>query len=90
MTSKMITDQDVEQMHPRQAEVLRNVPAQDRAVVLRSAHLMQNMVGGNLSGCLYSSAAEYRRIGAEALARRDRLTNARAMGWTVDEDGHRI
>lgn len=88
--SNIISDAEVEQMHPRQAQILRTIPAADRAVVLRSAHLMQNMTGGNLSGALWSSASEYRRIGAAALARKDRITNARAMGWTVDEDGHRI
>jgi hypothetical protein len=70
--------------------VLATIPQEDRAVVCASARLMQNMVGGIFSGCLWSSAAEYRRIGAEALARKDRLTNAHAMGWVVDADGHRV
>jgi hypothetical protein len=83
-------DDDLAGRHPRQAEVLAEIPKEDRAVVASSARLMQNMTGGILSGCLYSAAAEYRRIGAEELAKRDRLTNARAMGWRVDEDGHRI
>lgn len=77
--SAIITDDQVRNMHPRQAAVLIDIPAEDRGAVLRSAHLMQNMTGGNLSGCLYSSAQEYRRIGAAALEARDSETNARAM-----------
>jgi hypothetical protein len=77
-------------MHPRQAAVLAEIPEEDRSAVLSSAHLMQNLTGGILSGCLHSAAAEYRRVGLEAMKRQDRLSNARAMGWAVDEDGHRI
>jgi hypothetical protein len=82
---------DLAGMNPRQAEILVQVPtAEDRKVVLASAHLQQNLSGGILSGCIYSAVQEYKRIGAQALARKDRLTNARAMKWEVDEDGHRI
>lgn len=88
--TNILTDEQVNKMHYRQAEILIQVPAEDRQVVLSSAYLMMNMTATNLSGALYSSAAEYRRVGAEALARKDRLTNARAMGWPVDENGYRI
>jgi hypothetical protein len=77
-------------MHPRQAAVLVEIPEEDREAVFSSAMLMQNLVGGNLSGCLYSAAAQYRRVGLEAMKRQDRLSCARAMRWEVDEDGHRI
>jgi len=74
-----ITDEQVNKMHPRQAAILIEVPEEDRGAVLRSAHLMQNMTGGNLSGCLHSSVQEYRRIGVLALEARDNETNRRAM-----------
>ena len=76
-------------MHPRQAAILAEIPEEDRAAVWKSAHLMQNMVGGRLSSCLHSSAAQYRRVGREEMERQDRLTCARAMAWPVDEDGYR-
>lgn len=77
-------------MHPRQAAVLVEIPEKDREAVLSSAMLMQNLVGGNLSGCLWVAAQYYRRVGLEAMQRQDRLSCARAMRWAVDEDGHRI
>lgn len=76
--------------HPAQVEVLKDIPAEDRSAVESSAHLMQNLVGGIFSGCLWSAAQQYRRVGLEEMQRRDRLSNARAMGWAVDEDGYRI
>lgn len=83
--------EDLAGMHPRQAAVLAEVPAEDRNVVASSARLLMNTSPGwNYSGALSSAAAEYRRIGAEALARKDRLTNAALMRWEVDEDGYRI
>jgi hypothetical protein len=90
MSDYYMSDADVNDMHPRQAEILIKVPAQDRRAVLNSAHLMMNCTGGTLSGCLWSSEQEYRRLGADELAKRDRLTNARLMGWRVDENGHRL
>jgi hypothetical protein len=81
---------DLAGMHPRQAQVLVEVPSEDRAAVASSAHLMQNLTGGIFSGCLQSCVAEYKRVGAEQMARQDRLTNARLMGWNVDEEGRRI
>jgi hypothetical protein len=86
----IMTDEQVNRMHYRQAEILIQVPAEDRQAVLSSAYLMMNMTATNLSGALWSCVQEYRRVGAEAMARQDRLTNARAMGWPVDENGHRI
>jgi hypothetical protein len=75
--------------HPRQAEILATIPIEDRAVVAASARLQGNCCGGNPSSNLWSAAAEYRRIGAAAMARKDRLTNASLMGWPVDENGYR-
>jgi hypothetical protein len=83
-------DPEFATMHPAQAAILAKIPAEDRGVVCSSARLQQNMCGGNFSGNLSSAAAQYRRIGAAAMARQDRFTNARAMGWQVDQDGHRI
>ena len=81
---------DLVAVHYRQVEVLKDIPAEDRSAVISSAHLMQNLVGGILSGCLWSAAQQYRRVGVEAMKRQDRLSNARAMGWAVDEGGYRI
>lgn len=83
-------DDSLASRHPAQAAVLATIPIEDRGMVVASAHLQQNLCGGPLSVNLSAAATEYRRIGAVAMARKDRLTNARMMGWTVDEDGHRI
>lgn len=90
VVSYKIDSEKLAKMHPRQAAVLVEIPEEDRAAVLASAQLQQNLVGGNLSGCLHSAAQEYRRVGLEEMKRRDRLSNARAMGWQVDGDGHRV
>lgn len=77
-------------MQRRKAAVLATIPVEDRPAVYSSALLMQNMVGGRISDCLHSAAQSFRRLGREEMQKRDRLTCAHAMGWAVDEDGHRI
>lgn len=80
----IVTDQDLERMHPRQAAVLREVPPEFRSVVASRARLLQNTGGGNFSGNLWNARQEFRNLGgnakaAEELEHRSRRDNISAM-----------
>lgn len=79
--TRIITDQDLERMHPRQAAVLREVPEAARAVVASRARLLQNLGGGNYSSNLWIAKGELERLGgdADALEARSREDNISAM-----------
>lgn len=79
--SNIITDEHVSQMHPRQSEILMQVPVEDRSAVLDRAYFTQNISGGNLSGNLWSALQEYKRVGAVELRKHTKDANARLMGW---------
>ena len=80
----IVTDQDLERMHPRQAAVLREVPPEFRDVVASRARLLMNTGGGNYSGNLWIARQEFNRLGgdakaAEELEHRSRHDNISAM-----------
>lgn len=81
--STLYTDEYVEKMHYRQAEILRNVALEDRDAVVDHAHFRMNISGGNFSSNLHLAVDSLRRFGSAAALREDtRSTNAKLMGWS--------
>ncbi|AWY03936.1 hypothetical protein SEA_PHLEURON_20 [Mycobacterium phage Phleuron] len=81
MTTRLITDAELDRMHERQAAALRGVAVEDRDAVLRHAYFLMNVSGGNLSGNLRTAVRHLAEAGsAEALMQQDRADNARLMG----------
>ena len=79
-----MSDEDVARMHPRQAAALMKVAADDRGAVVRHAHFLMNVTGGNLSGNIYTAAQHLAAAGsAEALMEQDREDNAKLMGGAM-------
>ena len=75
------TDEVVSKMHYRQAEILMQVPVEDRDALMHYGHFRMNVIGGNLSGNLWDGLQRIKVIGAEALNQEVKDDNARLMGW---------
>lgn len=75
-----MSDEEVQRMHYRQASVLMGVAPADRGAVLRHAHFLMNVTGGNLSGNLWTAIGHLATAGsAEALMEQDKADNAALM-----------
>ncbi|QHB37326.1 hypothetical protein I5G58_gp024 [Mycobacterium phage BirdsNest] len=75
-----MSDEAVSRMHDRQAAALMPVAANDRGAVVRHAHFLMNVTGGNLSGNIHTAIGHLKAAGsAEALMEQDRADNAALM-----------
>ncbi|URC18126.1 hypothetical protein SEA_ZENTENO07_25 [Mycobacterium phage Zenteno07] len=79
-----MSDEEVGRMHHRQASLLMGVTPADRGAVLRHAHFLMNVTGGNLSGNIWTAIGHLATAGsAEALMEQDREDNAKLMGGAM-------
>ena len=80
--SIIYTDEEIGRMHPRQAEILKEVAVEDRAAVIHHARFRMNISGGIFSSNLQLAVDSLKRLGsAEALREDTRSSNAKLMGW---------
>ena len=75
-----MSDEAVSKLHDRQASALMPVAPADRGAVMRHAHFLMNVTGGNLSGNIHVAIGHLKAAGsAEALMEQDRADNAALM-----------
>lgn len=78
-TYDIITDEQVNAKHPRQAAVLITIPPEHRQAVMWRAYLLQNLTGGIYSQALAEAKRDLERVGIEGMEDIDRRDNHAAM-----------